>query len=233
MPIIAIAPCSKPHDYEEPPRRAGGDVRVSIARCDKPADVVASADGLLLPGGGDVLPSLYGEAAHPSFDAAETGTRRRTSSSWCAARLDADLPLLGHLPRHSGPERRARRNARAAHSRASRARRSNHDAARAAARDRARCLGHRGQPARSLMRDDSKATTLRRSTAGITRRLRDAGRRTGRHGDGARRRDRSRSRIHRSASASACSGTRKTSTAPASSGPCSKGSSKAASETTR
>ena len=73
MPIIAIAPCSKQHDYEESVRRAGGEVRILNYATDAPADVVSSVDGILLPGGGDVLPSIYGEATHSAFDAAEDG----------------------------------------------------------------------------------------------------------------------------------------------------------------
>ncbi len=72
MPIIAIAPCSKLPDYEESVRRAGGDVRV-LAATDSPADVIASVHGLLLTGGGDVQPSIYGASAHATFDPAEPG----------------------------------------------------------------------------------------------------------------------------------------------------------------
>jgi gamma-glutamyl-gamma-aminobutyrate hydrolase PuuD len=57
MPLIAIAPCSKLPDYEESVRRAGGDVRV-LTPTDSAADVIASVQGLLLTGGGDVQPSI-------------------------------------------------------------------------------------------------------------------------------------------------------------------------------
>jgi len=73
MPLIAITPCSKQHDYEEAVRRAGGDVRILSYDTDRPADVVKEVDGILLPGGDDVLPSVYGAAAHPKFEAAEPG----------------------------------------------------------------------------------------------------------------------------------------------------------------
>jgi putative glutamine amidotransferase len=60
---------------------------------DTPAVVLASAAGLVLTGGGDVLPAIYGEAAHPTYEAAEPGrddyelelVRRATA---------ADLPVL-------------------------------------------------------------------------------------------------------------------------------------------
>ena len=93
MPIIAITPCSKQHDYEEAVRRAGGDVRILNYETDRPADVVNEVDGILLPGGDDVLPSLYGADAHPTFGAAEPG--RDAYELELATRAgDADLPLF-------------------------------------------------------------------------------------------------------------------------------------------
>ena len=93
MPVIAIAPCSKPHDYENAIERAGGEILRLDRTVHKPADVIASVDGLLLPGGGDVLPSLYGEAAHPAFSAAETG-RDDYELELARRALEANLPLL-------------------------------------------------------------------------------------------------------------------------------------------
>lgn len=93
MPVIAIAPCSKLHDYEESIRRAGGDVRLLDRAVDKPSDVVASVDGVLLPGGDDVLPSIYGQEAHKTFTAAEPG-RDDYELELARRAVDADLPLL-------------------------------------------------------------------------------------------------------------------------------------------
>jgi putative glutamine amidotransferase len=73
MAKIAITPCSKLPDYEESVRRAGGEVRVLHQDTDNPADVIGSIDGLLLTGGGDVQPSIYGAPTHPAFDPAEPG----------------------------------------------------------------------------------------------------------------------------------------------------------------
>ena len=93
MPIIAITPCSKQHDYEEAVRRAGGDVRILNYETDRPADVVNEVDGILLPGGDDVLPSLYGADPHSTFDAAEPG--RDAYELELATRAgEADLPLF-------------------------------------------------------------------------------------------------------------------------------------------
>ncbi len=93
MPKILIAPCAALHDYEESVRRAGGDVQLLDIASDKPADVLASADGLLLTGGGDVQPSLYGEAAHPSFSAAEPG-RDEFEIELVRRAIDANMPIF-------------------------------------------------------------------------------------------------------------------------------------------
>jgi putative glutamine amidotransferase len=93
VPVIALAPCSKQHDYEESIRRAGGEVRVLDYAADRPADVVRGAGGILLAGGGDVLPSLYGEEPHASFDAAEPG-RDAYEIELARRAADADVPLL-------------------------------------------------------------------------------------------------------------------------------------------
>ena len=93
MPVIAITPCSKQHDYEEAVRRAGGDVRILDYATDSPADVVGQVDGILLPGGDDVLPSIYGAAAHPTFEPAETG-RDAYELELARRAADADVPLF-------------------------------------------------------------------------------------------------------------------------------------------
>jgi gamma-glutamyl-gamma-aminobutyrate hydrolase PuuD len=92
-PRIAIAPCSKLPDYVEAVRRAGGDPWVLDPAIDRPEDVAARAAGLLLAGGGDVRPALYGAVPHPTFDPAESG--RDEYELELARRADAtDLPLL-------------------------------------------------------------------------------------------------------------------------------------------
>ena len=118
MPVIAVAQCSKLSDYEESARRAGGDVRVLDRATAAAADAMRGVDGLLLTGGGDVLPSIYGATAHPAFDAAEPG-RDEYEIRARAPRDRSGHSALGHLPRHSGAERRARRHAHPAHPRRS------------------------------------------------------------------------------------------------------------------
>jgi putative glutamine amidotransferase len=93
VPRIAIAPCSKPHDYEESIRRAGGEPIILDYQSNPPADVVRQFDGVLLAGGGDVLPSIYGEIAHGSFSAAEPG-RDEYEIELVRRVMEADLPIL-------------------------------------------------------------------------------------------------------------------------------------------
>lgn len=93
MPRIALAPCSKPHDYEESVRRAGGEPTVLDYRLHAPADVVRGFSGVLLAGGGDILPSIYGEAAHRAYHPAEPG-RDEYEIELVKRALDAGVPLL-------------------------------------------------------------------------------------------------------------------------------------------
>ncbi len=93
MPVIAIAPCSKLPDYEESVRRAGGDARVLNAAADAPADVIGAVHGLLLTGGGDVRPDLYGAAPHATFDPEEPG-RDEYEIGLVRRAIDADLPVF-------------------------------------------------------------------------------------------------------------------------------------------
>jgi putative glutamine amidotransferase len=93
MPVIAIVHCSKLPDYEISVRRAGADVRVLERSADSPADVIASVDGLVLTGGGDVQPALYGATPHPTVDLAEPG-RDEFELELVRRALDADLPML-------------------------------------------------------------------------------------------------------------------------------------------
>jgi putative glutamine amidotransferase len=92
LPIIAITPCSKLHDYEESVRRAGGDARVLDVSATG-EELMTGVDGLLLTGGGDVDPALYGEPRHATFDAAEPG-RDALEMDLVRRALDANLPVF-------------------------------------------------------------------------------------------------------------------------------------------
>ena len=93
MAIIAIARCSKLPDYEESVRRAGGEPWVVESGINLAADVINRADGILLAGGGDVNPALFGEAPHPTFDAAESG-RDDYEIELIRLATERDLPLM-------------------------------------------------------------------------------------------------------------------------------------------
>jgi putative glutamine amidotransferase len=80
-------------DYLESIRRAGGEpVELDYQR-DEPGDVVRRSHGLLLTGGGDVDPTLYGEAPHETFQASEPG-RDAYEVALIRAAAASDLPIL-------------------------------------------------------------------------------------------------------------------------------------------
>jgi putative glutamine amidotransferase len=92
MPIVAITPCKKPRDYDAAVRRAGGTPRpLSLA---EPANTaLEGVDGLLLTGGDDVDPALYGEPPHVTYDVSEPG-RDAFEIALVRRALAADLPVL-------------------------------------------------------------------------------------------------------------------------------------------
>jgi putative glutamine amidotransferase len=93
MPRIAIGQNRKMEDYLESIRRAGGDpVEVAVGS-ESPGLLLARVDGLLLTGGGDVDPALYGEARHATFEAAETG-RDEYEIALARAAVAKGIPLL-------------------------------------------------------------------------------------------------------------------------------------------
>jgi putative glutamine amidotransferase len=92
MPLIAVSPCRAMADYLESVRRAGGEPE-ELALGAPIADVLRRARGVLLTGGADIDPALYGETRHPTFEAAEPG-RDRFEIDLARAALEADLPIL-------------------------------------------------------------------------------------------------------------------------------------------
>ena len=68
-PRIGVTPTSRLDDYLESVKQAGGDP-VVLSNHDDPSAVLARVDGILLTGGLDVDPSLYGEAPHPTTEIA-------------------------------------------------------------------------------------------------------------------------------------------------------------------
>jgi putative glutamine amidotransferase len=80
-------------DYLESVRRAGGEpIELHYDR-DTPADVIGRVDGLLLTGGGDVDPMLYGETPHRTFQPSEEG-RDQYEMELTRAAAEAGLPIF-------------------------------------------------------------------------------------------------------------------------------------------
>jgi putative glutamine amidotransferase len=93
MPLIAIGHNRKMEDYLESVRRAGGEPVEVLAGGEAPEQILARVDGLMLTGGGDVDPKLYGEARHDTFQAAETG-RDDFEIALARAAIAKGIPLL-------------------------------------------------------------------------------------------------------------------------------------------
>lgn len=91
-PVIGVTRCSKLPDYLTSVEQAGGAPRV-LEVDESAAQVVREIDGLLLTGGGDVDPSLYGEARHPTVQDAEPG-RDAFELELVRRAMASDVPLL-------------------------------------------------------------------------------------------------------------------------------------------
>jgi len=72
MPTIAITPCRQMSDYLESVKRAGATA-LEVSVDEDPRAIVERADGVLLTGGGDLDPALYGASPHSTYTAAEPG----------------------------------------------------------------------------------------------------------------------------------------------------------------
>jgi putative glutamine amidotransferase len=90
-PVIGITPCTRMDDYLESVKRAGGEPLV-LRNSDDPTAVLAKVDGVLLTGGPDVDPALYGEPAHETTQAAPE--RDRFEIPLSKAALQRDVPLF-------------------------------------------------------------------------------------------------------------------------------------------
>jgi putative glutamine amidotransferase len=93
MPLIAIAHGEKVEDYRQSIIHAGGEVRLVDASIDVAA-ALAGADGLLLSGGEDVSPKLYGEAAVPELGVVND-TRDEFEMALVKEARRRALPILG------------------------------------------------------------------------------------------------------------------------------------------
>jgi len=89
-PVIGITPCTRVDDYVESVRRAGGDP-VVLRNTDDPGETLARVDGLLLTGGLDVDPALYGETPHETTEVASERDRFEVPLTQAAIRHDVPL----------------------------------------------------------------------------------------------------------------------------------------------
>jgi putative glutamine amidotransferase len=91
-PTIGITRCSKIDDYVASVEQAGGRARI-LEISQSPRALVNEIDGLLLTGGGDVDPVLYGEERHPNVHDAEPG-RDEFEIDLARRAMDANVPML-------------------------------------------------------------------------------------------------------------------------------------------
>lgn len=93
MALIAIAQNRRMSDYMESVRRAGGEPIEVAAGGETPEQILARVDGIMLTGGGDVDPMLYGDQPHATFEAAEAD-RDAFEIALTRAAVAADIPFL-------------------------------------------------------------------------------------------------------------------------------------------
>ena len=92
MTVIGIANCRKLEDYRQSILHVGGEPR-TVDSSMAIEEALTGIDGLMLTGGGDVAPSRYGEAAHPTVEEAEPGRDEFEIALVLAARA-RKLPIL-------------------------------------------------------------------------------------------------------------------------------------------
>ncbi len=92
-PRVAISPTKKTADYERSVVEAGGDPLVVDLSSGPAAALLDSVGALLLTGGGDIDPALFGEDRHPAFQEAEPG-RDAAEIALVLHALATGLPVL-------------------------------------------------------------------------------------------------------------------------------------------
>lgn len=92
VPVIGVTRCSRLDDYVASIERSGAKPRV-LEVSESPRAVLQTIDGILLTGGGDVDPALYGETRHESVEDAEPG-RDEFEIDLARRAMDRDLPIL-------------------------------------------------------------------------------------------------------------------------------------------
>jgi putative glutamine amidotransferase len=92
VPLIGVTRCSRLDDYLASIEQSGARARV-LEVSESPRAVVETIDGVLLTGGGDVDPVLYGADRHPTVEDAEPG-RDEFEIDLARRAMESDLPLL-------------------------------------------------------------------------------------------------------------------------------------------
>jgi len=92
VPVIGVTRCSRLDDYLASVEQAGARARV-LEVSESPRALVETLDGVLLTGGGDVDPALYGESRHDSVEDAEPG-RDEFEIDLARRAMERDLPIL-------------------------------------------------------------------------------------------------------------------------------------------
>jgi putative glutamine amidotransferase len=90
--VIGVTRCSRLDDYLASVEQAGARARV-LEVGESPRAVLQAVHGVLLTGGGDVDPVLYGESRHASVEDAEPG-RDEFEIDLARRAMSADVPLL-------------------------------------------------------------------------------------------------------------------------------------------
>jgi putative glutamine amidotransferase len=93
MALIAVSQNRRVTDYLESVRRSGGDPVEVADSHESPEAIVARVRGVMLTGGGDVDPALYGETPHATYESAEPG-RDAFEIALARAAIAADVPLF-------------------------------------------------------------------------------------------------------------------------------------------
>ncbi|MBT4867464.1 MAG: gamma-glutamyl-gamma-aminobutyrate hydrolase family protein [Planctomycetaceae bacterium] len=83
-----------PRDYVDSVRRAGGIPLLISPGENRLADLVSKLDGLILAGGGDLDPNLYGGTQHESIYMVDT-ERDQSEVELARAAIDSGMPILG------------------------------------------------------------------------------------------------------------------------------------------
>ena len=92
QPTIGVTRCSRLDDYVASVEQAGGRARI-LDVSESPRKLLNELDGVLLTGGGDVDPVLYGESRHETVEDAEPG-RDEFEIDLAMRAVAEDLPLL-------------------------------------------------------------------------------------------------------------------------------------------